>query len=46
MELEAERTPCSWETEEEMAGSNLLEPERAKMGPVLLDDDRDDDDTH
>jgi hypothetical protein len=45
VELQAERKQCSWKTEEETAGANLRETERAKTGPVLVvhDDDNDDD---
>jgi hypothetical protein len=39
VDLEAERTPCTWETEEETTGGNLVDLERAKIIPVLVVDD-------
>jgi len=30
---------CSWETEQERAGANVMESERAKVGLVLTVDD-------
>jgi hypothetical protein len=36
VESQAEGTPCIWETEQEMAGENLMVLERAKIDPILV----------
>jgi hypothetical protein len=38
-DLRAERTLCSLETEEQMAGANLMKTEGLKFAIVLGDDD-------
>jgi hypothetical protein len=36
--LQADKTLCLWETEEEMVGTSLMEWERVKMGLVIVVD--------
>jgi hypothetical protein len=44
VDLEAERTPCGWKTEEEKGGK-LMQLKRAEMVPVLVVKDDDDETT-